>query len=243
MYDYVDVTSQAELDRAVADGNIPVCRSGYFEASGNASVRAYGNASVSAYGNASVSAYGDASVRAFDDASVRAYGNASVSAYGNASVSASKYVAIHRHGDTPKVDGGVLIQIPDLTDPANFLEFYGVAVEGRGRRATAVLYKAVDGDFNSHHGTNYTPGTTTTCDDDDWSPENCCGYGLHFSPRPLIAQRYMSAATRFVACRVKVSDIVVIGDHRPDKIKVPACECLHEVDIDGEPLEVAEAAA
>jgi hypothetical protein len=42
MRDYVDVTTQDELDRVVAEGNIPVCREGFFIARGSATVRAGG---------------------------------------------------------------------------------------------------------------------------------------------------------------------------------------------------------
>lgn len=205
----IKVRSQAEFDRVVADGNVAVCREGYFEASGSASVSASGSASVSAYGSASVSA--------------------------------SKYVAVHRHGDTARVDGGVLIQVPKLTDPETFLEFDDCEVSGRGSRATVVLYKAVDHAFNSYWDANYTPGSRTSCD--DWLPEASCGRGLHFSPRAFIARRYFRQATRFVACRVKVADIVVIGDMGADKVKAPACECLYEVDIDGKRIEIEETKA
>ena len=52
----------------------------------------------------------------------------------------------------------------------------------------------------------------------------------------MLARRYHHAdTTRFLACSVKASDVVVISGHDvPDKVKVPALKVLHEVDVDGE---------
>ena len=51
-----------------------------------------------------------------------------------------------------------------------------------------------------------------------------------------MARRYFHDATRFVACRVKLADIVVLADYAGvvDKVKAGACRVLHEVDVDGE---------
>lgn len=48
----VECKSQAELDAAVADGNIAVVRQGWYAASGQATVTAYGKATVTASGKA-----------------------------------------------------------------------------------------------------------------------------------------------------------------------------------------------
>ena len=45
-----------------------------------------------------------------------------------------------------------------------------------------------------------------------------------------LSARYYDGATKFVAVRVKAADIVPLGD----KVKVPSCKVLHEVDIHGE---------
>ncbi|HET7408217.1 MAG TPA: hypothetical protein VFJ21_13920 [Mycobacteriales bacterium] len=182
--DLVEVTTQQQLDQAVADGNIPVCRRGFFAAFGQATVRA------------------------------------------------SKFVAVHRNGDTAKVNGGVLIQIPPLDTPADWLDYYGVEHDD-----TAVLFKAVDGDYRSRHGATYTPGSMVECD--DWDSVPACVGGLHLCARPFMAARYQENAKRFLACRVKVSDVVVIDNDSgtADKVKVPRLEVLFEVDEDGERVE------
>jgi hypothetical protein len=207
------------------------------EAYGSAQVRAYDSAQVEAYGSAQVRASGSAQVRASGSAQVRASGSAQVRASGSAQVRASKYVAVTRHGDSPKVTGGVLIQVPDLSDPEAFCDFYGVTVED----SHAVLFKALDGDLKSKHGAVYALGGEVSCD--DWDPTPACGGGLHFSPRPWMAERYHVGASRFVACLVPLAEAVVTpGPYQPDKVKAPRCSPVYECDRDGERL-AAEAAS
>ncbi len=215
MREFVNVTTEADLDRVIAEGNVPVCRSGFFRA----------------FGSATVHAFGSATVRAFGSATVHAFGSATVHAFGSATVRASECVAIHRHGDSPKVTGGVLIQVPEIGTAKGWCDYFGVKVT----RGQAVLFKAVGNDFRSGHGAEYTPGGKTECD--DWNPRPVCGGGLHFSPRPFLALRY-SDGPRFVACKVRVADLVVIPECGgvPDKAKAPRCVVLHECDVDGAEL-------
>jgi hypothetical protein len=207
-------------------------------ASGSATVRAYGSATVRASGSATVEAYDSATVQASDSATVRAYDSATVEAYGSATVQASKYVGIHRYGTTPNITGGVLIQIPGFSDNSEWLEFYGVKIT----RGYATLFKGVDDAYKSGYGTDYTPGAKPTCP--DWAAGAFCGNGLHFSPRAFMTRKYASDATRFVACKVKVADLVVIGQSYgpPDKCKAPACTVLFECDEDGVQVESARVA-
>jgi len=171
MSEFVNVTTQADLERVVAEGNVPVCRSGFFRA------------------------------------------------FGSATVHASKFVAIHHHGDGPNVTGGVLIQVPEIATAKDWCDYFAVKVT----RGQAVLFKAVGRDFRSGHGAEYAPGGKTECD--DWNPRPVCGGGLHFSPRPFLALRY-SDGPRFVACRVRVADLVVIPGFGgvPDKAKAPGVQ-------------------
>jgi hypothetical protein len=198
-------------------------RSGYF--------RAYGSASVRAYGSASVRAYGSASVGAYDSASVEAYDSASVGAYDSASVRAGKFVAVQRHGTTPKVRGGVLIQVPDLDqcDAATWLDYHGVDHDG----TSVTLFKAVTADLTARDGFGYPLGETVTAPDWDGG-ERRCGGGLHFGPTPRHAESNAATdVTRYLAVRVAVADLVPLG---AGKCKAPSCEVLHEVDRDGEAL-------
>ena len=254
-YDSASVRASGSAS-VTASGSASVTASGSASvtASGSASVRAYGSASVTAYGSASVTAYdsasvtayGSASVTAYDSASVTAYGSASVRAYdsasvrasGSASVRASKYVSVHtwKSRGKPKVSGGVLIEVPDITTAKDWCEYYGVEV----KRGIAMLFKAVDDDFATHHSRAkdifYRPGLSPAAP--DWDPEPECGHGLHFSPRPAMALDFNPEASRFVACPVRLSDIVVHkSPMHPNKVKAPKVsgKC-YEVDVHGDPL-------
>ena len=211
---YIDVTTQAQLDKALSSGkqgDIIVCRgSGYF------------------------TAYDSAQVRAYDSAQVTAYDSAQVTAYGSAQVRASKYVAVtaqRNDWNNPKIVGGVLIEIPEITTAAEWCDFHGVEV----KHGIATLYKAVDDDYSTDYarraGIAYTPGSKPEAP--DWQNTAGCGNGLHVSPRPVMALHYNRSATRYVACPVKVSDMVLIDN----KAKVPRiARPVYEVDIDGEAI-------
>ena len=223
--------------RAYDSASVTAYDSASVTASGSASVRASGSASVTASGSASVTASGSASVTAYDSASVRAYDSASVRAYDSASVRASKFVAVQSHPTTfgsPKVVGGVLITIPEIKTVAEWLDFHGVEV----KRGIAVLFKAVDDDYSTDYarraGIAYAPGNKPAAPDWNGRPE--CGGGLHLSPRPVMALTYNPTATRYVACPVKVADVVLIDD----KVKAPRiARPVYEVDVDGDRLAAA----
>jgi hypothetical protein len=269
----VEVKSQAELEKALErPGVVPVCvgratfrvrGTSRVVASDSSSVRAYGSSSVvaygsssvvasgsssvMAYGSSSVRAYGSSSVMASDSSSVRAYGSSSVRASGSSSVMASDsssvratpHVAIQRHGASATVRGGVLIQIPEITNADEWCSYYGVDV----KRGVAILYKAVDDEFCSDYNRfAYRPGTKPQAPDWDGGVQERGG-GLHFSPRPVLALEFMRNAKHFVACPVRVKDIVVHRDASlPQKVKAPGvCRPVYEVTIDGEPIAPAAA--
>jgi hypothetical protein len=101
----------------------------------------------------------------------------------------------------------------------------------------ATLYKAVDDEFGSYHGASYAPGSTPQAGDWDGGEEECGG-GLHFAPRPTFAFPATDDATRFVACPVRVEDIVVQRHSiYPNKVKARGvCAPVYEVDGDGAPI-------
>ena len=215
------VTTQAELDQALADGvhDIDLVGDGYFE------VHASGSATVHAYGSATVRAYGSATVRASGSATVHAFGSATVHAYDSATVHASDLVAVQDHGPKTKVAGGVVIPIRTPETMTDWCSYYGVTVA----RGWATVYKAVQNDLTSVYGFAYPIGTEVACT--DWSDTKACGQGLHFSPRPWMALKYADGP-RFLAVKVKVAECVVLDD----KIKAPRCKVIGEVDEDGEPV-------
>jgi hypothetical protein len=138
------------------------------------------------------------------------------------------------HHSTVNVQGGVILDHTriDEMDGAAWCEYHGVEV----KRGIATLYKAVNEEWTTDRGTDYSPGSKPSCD--DWDPAPVCGGGLHFGPTPVHALAYHSGATKFVAVGVRVSDLVQIPGSTA-KAKAPrVVRACVEVDINGKPVEV-----
>jgi len=132
-----------------------------------------------------------------------------------------------------KVTGGVQIKLPAIKTLAAWAGFHAVTAA----RGLLTVYKAVNDDFRSPHGADYTPGNAPEAPDWDGGKDECGG-GLHFSPSPIHALQFHAEAKRFVECRVAVKDCrkPKAGDDYPQKIKARRCKCIREVDIDGKPV-------
>ena len=264
--EFVECSTQAQLDQAVADGHYPIVRSGWFRASDSASVEAYGSASVQAYGSASVQASGSASVRAYDSASVQASGSASVRASGSASVRASGSASVRAY-DSASVEAYDSASVRAY-DSASVQASRYVAVHKhrtpygeptvKGGVLIEVPYIDTFADWCDFHGLarhRKQPVVFKAVDDnltsghghtypigekvtcDDWSPEASCGNGLHFSQTPHHATRYQSDATRWLACAVPAASVLIDSGIGADKVKAPSCRVLYEVDRDGNRVE------
>lgn len=169
---------------------------------------------------------------------VSCVGNGHFAAHGSSQVTASPYVAVTKAaGGSPKISGGVIIEIPLIDTAEKWCDYYGIEV----KRGLATLFKALDDDYSTSParsaGIFYTPDSEPSAPDWDGGDIECGG-GLHFSPRPFMGLKFNPDATRYVACPVKVSEIVVhpSGTY-PNKVKAPrvAGKC-YEVDIDGNRL-------
>ena len=141
------------------------------------------------------------------------------------------HVSVHLHSATATVDGGVIIDLTavDLDDPATWCSHHGVAVAG----GVATLYKAVNDQWTTSRGTDYSPGATPEAS--DWRDDHDCGGGLHASPRPTQSRTYYPGATRYLALGVALADLRPINDSGAPKAKFPrvAVAC-REVDIHGD---------
>jgi len=174
---------------------------------------------------------GDGQFVAWENSQVTAWENSQVTAWGNSHVTASKYNAVTVSAQhTGKVTGGVQIKVPPIKTAEEWCEFYGVPI----KRGIAILYKAVNDVYYPTHNIAYVPGTKPVAPDWDGGKEECGG-GLHFSPTPGHALEFNSNATKFVACPVKLSEIVVhFPAEYPDKVKAPRVyRPCYEVDING----------
>ena len=207
------VTTQAELDKALAAGVdhiiIDSPRGLWLHVSSNG------------VGSATVEASGSATVRAWDSATVEASGSATVRA--------TPYVAVHIHSARATVTGGTIINVAalDLTDPQTWCDYHGVEVVD----GIATVHKAVGDDWSTDRGADYSPGSLPACD--DWRDDHECGGGLHFSPWPRQSRDYYRQATRYLAVGVALADLRPIPGVTP-KCKAPrVVRACVEVDIDG----------
>jgi hypothetical protein len=84
---------------------------------------------------------------------------------------------------------------------------------------------------------SYLPGSQPQAPDWDGGEQECGG-GIHLSPRPGLALPRTYGAHRFVACPVRVADIVTHpGGDYPDTVKAPGvCAPVYEVDDLGRPV-------
>ncbi len=232
-YDSSQVTAYGSSQvTAYGSSQVTACGSSQVTACGSSQVTAYGSSQVTAYGSSQVTAYDSSQVTAYGSSQVTAYGSSQVTAYDSSQVTATDWVGVTVHPGA-KVEGGKQIEIPRLDTPALWCEFYGIPVDD----GVAVMYKAVNDDFDSPYGMSYKPGTVPVAPDWDEGKAECGG-GIHVSPRPFMALAFHGEATKFVGCPVKLEEVAVHPDgHYPEKVKAKGCCApVFEVDIDGEPL-------
>ena len=181
--------------------------------------------------SATVHAWDSATVHAGDSATVRAWENVFVRLLSHfVSIKASASVVILAHAETKQVEGGRVIKAVKPKTAAGWCAHHMVRVDN----GIATLFKAVGNDFISPHGISYAPGTTPVAPDWDGGKEECGG-GLHFSPQPFMALSFNNDAKKFVACPVRLEDIVVHSSSAfPEKVKAKGCAApVWECDIDG----------
>ena len=229
------VTTQDELDVALATPaphEIWICGTGRFVLRENA------QHFVRATDKAHVEAWGSSHVVAWESSHVVARESSHVVAWESSHVEASQYVSVTKRArdSLVSISGGVLIEIPALTTAEAWLDYYGVPIVD----GVATLFKAVRQSYGSHFhdAFKYLPGSTPAAP--DWHPVPECGNGLHFSPAPFMALEFYSLEEepRFIACPLRVEEIVVHPDGTYlNKVKAPrvALPC-YEVDRYGAPL-------
>ena len=223
------VTTQEELDQAVADGidriEIRSSRGVLIE--------------VAACDSSTVTAFESSTVRACESSTVTACDSSTVTAYGSSTVTARSGVAVHLHDGKAKVEGGVVID--HTTEwgmtPAQWCDYHGVRVES----GIAYVYKAVDGEWTTDRGSDYSPGATPEAP--NWRDDRECGHGLHFSPTPAQALSYYCGATKFVRVGVSLDTLrPIYGGTAKCKAPRVVVPCV-EVDLDMREVALLGAAA
>lgn len=165
---------------------------------------------------------------------VRACDSSTVRAYGSSTVTAAPLVAVHLHSATAHIAGGAILDHSNVADftAQQWCEYHGVEV----KRGIATVYKAVNEEWTTERGTDYSPGSKPACD--DFNDSDSCGGGLHFGPTPIHALAYHPGATKFLEVGARVSELRPISGGT-DKCKAPrVVRACVEVDIDGKAVEV-----
>ena len=183
------------------------------------------------WGSSRAVLWGSSRAVLWESSSAVLWESSSAHAYAKSKVKASPLCAVFMHESTVDISGGVVIDhssIGDMDGPA-WCEYYGVKIS----RGIATVYKAVNDQWTTSRGFDYSPGSKPSCD--DFRADNTCGGGLHFGPTPSHAKAYFSDATKFVAVGVKVSELQPIHiDGDVAKCKAPrVVRAAVEVDIDG----------
>ena len=137
-------------------------------------------------------------------------------------------------GGTFDIPGAVILKAPPPTNTTKeWCDYWGVEV----KRGWATVYKAVNDELRSGYDCLYPIGKTVKCA--DWKEGHSeCGYGLHFCADPEISHGYFDGATRFLECKIKVANSVVVNPGAfSDKIKAPAAKVVREVTRNRQPVE------
>jgi hypothetical protein len=152
---------------------------------------------------------------------------------------------------TSDVQGDNILRLPDpkITNAQDWCSYYGVP----SKDGIAILFKGVNDDYSTNGHTLkdwlkpvvYSPGATPKAEDWNGAKQECGG-GLHFNPSVLATLKFHPEAKRFMACPVRIDEIVVHPNGQyPNKVKAPRVVepgCF-EVDRDGEPIKKAKAGA
>ncbi|ROR95491.1 hypothetical protein EDD28_0044 [Salana multivorans] len=203
---------------------------------GSSSAELRDSSSAELWGSSSAVLRGSSSAELWGSSSAELWGFSTAHAHDRSTVKGGTYTAVFIHCARVTVDGGVIIDLTSINqlDPATWVELHA-DVDDDGM---VHPFKAVDGDLYAGHAyylTQYPIGETIT--DPRWRDDNACGGGLHVSPTPRHARDHYWEAERFLEVVVPLADIRPIDE---TKIKAESLTILREVDIDGNPIEVAK---
>lgn len=129
--------------------------------------------------------------------------------------------------------GGIKMRVKKNT-AKEWCDYYGVEV----KNGIAVLYKAVNEGYSSNHDPSFkwVPGTKPEVS--YFCKKTECEKGLHFSPHPTMTHQFIDNPAHYLACPVKVSDIVIHPNGAyPEKCKAQrVCAPIWEVNEYGEKI-------
>ena len=230
MTDIMKVTTQEELDEALAAGIIDMLIDRPYGATPldieNKKVRLWGNSRANLRGNSRADLRGNSRADLWD--------NASAILWDNASAILKKFTVVWKKSVDATITGtGHVIDMTaiDLSKREDWTKYTGALVDEDGQ---IHLYKAVDDNLESAYSKDkfaYTVGSIV--EPEWWDDHNVCGNGIHLCPSPQHARDHFPDATRFLEVTCDAATFVPIDT---SKIKTAQAYVLREVDINGTPL-------
>ena len=262
MIDIKTVTTQEELDVAIAAGSVDLLIDRPDGATPleieNKKVRLWGNSRADLRGNAravladnaSAVLRGNARADLWDSSSADLRGNAravlrdsssavlwdssSAVLWGNARAVLKKFtVAWKKSVDATITGTGHVIDMTAI-DPSKRDDWTKYTGALVDEDGQIHLYKAVDDNLESAYSKDKFAYTVGSIVEPEWwEDNNFCGNGIHLCPSPQHARGHFPAATRFLEVTCDAATFMPIDT---SKIKTAQAYVLREVDICGTPL-------
>jgi len=127
----------------------------------------------------------------------------------------------------------------NLDDPLQWCDYHGVTVMD----GIAYLFKAVNQQWTTGRGVDYSPGSLPEAPDWDAAWRDC-GRGLHFCAHPLQSLGFLGGRVedaRFLKVGVRVDELVPLGDKvKARRVVVGCVEVDRFGDVIPEPKSAAE---
>lgn len=209
-----DVFLEGKANVRIYDGTV-----NYFRGDGSGVAHFYGSTVANVYGG-----------------NVEAYDLVSLIVRAQAKIRAGSNVVVRLEGCTMPVEGGIIRQSNQAQwTPEEWAQNYGVKTEETEDGTVLTVFKCVDSGYYSqferaYKRTCYAPGSNPIAD--DWHERRECGGGLHFSPTPVHADKYVGegevtmGSRRYLACTIPASEAVPLDD------KIKARRVLKSVEVD-----------
>ncbi|HEC82509.1 MAG TPA: hypothetical protein ENI53_01305 [Thermoplasmatales archaeon] len=229
---------------ALGNSHVEAWDNSHVKALGNSHVKAWDNSHVEALGNSHVKALGNSHVEAWDNSHVEAWDNSHVEALDNSHVEALdnshveaydwSYVVVFSEYATIKKFGDAIVR-KQFNYPKNVKEWckwYGIKINN----GSVKLFKAVKEDYTDFYSRTikYELGKIVKCPDWDKNYPYECGHGLHLSATPSTAILFVPFGEKYrlLECEVKLEDIKVYTDDKPDypyKVRCKQVKVLREL--------------
>ena len=168
-----------------------------------------------------------AHVEARDSAHVVARDSAHVVAWDSAHVVARDSATCSKRSQLVDAHGNVFDFTKYPKTVKEWLDKYEVKID----KGHVTLYKGTDGNYKTRNNTQWDIGKVMVAPDWEKITNIECGKALHFCHHPICCEQFLTVK-HYLACKVKVSDIVIYKNQPeyPDKIRSKQGLVLYECD-------------